>query len=117
VKFLIDACVGRRLADWLRRSGHDVVESRERGRDPGDRELLGWAAAEDRILVTMDKDFGDFIFRESARHHGLIRLPDVPAQRRILLMERLLMDHGRELSEQAIVTIRGGRIRISRSTP
>jgi predicted nuclease of predicted toxin-antitoxin system len=117
VRFLIDVCVGRRLADWLRRSGHDVVESRERGKDPGDRELLRWAAAEDRILVTMDKDFGEFIFRDSVRHHGLIRLPDVPAERRILLVERLLVDHARGLSEQAVVTIRGGRIRISRPLP
>jgi len=108
----------RRAAScWLRRGGHDVVESRERGRDPGDRELLRWAAAEDRILVTMDKDFGEFIFRESVEHHGLIRLPDVPAERRILLVERLLVDHARELSEHASVTIRGGRIRISRSVP
>jgi predicted nuclease of predicted toxin-antitoxin system len=117
VRFLIDVCVGRRLADWLRRSGHDVVESRERGRDPGDRELLRWAPAEDRILLTMDKDVGEFIFRESVQHHGLIRLRDVPAERRILLVERLLVDHARELSERAVVTIRGGRIRISRSMP
>jgi predicted nuclease of predicted toxin-antitoxin system len=117
VRFLIDVCVGRRLADWLRRSGHDVVESRERGRDPGDRELLRWAAAEDRILLTMDKDVGECIFRESVQHHGLIRLRDVPAERRILLVERLLVDHARELSERAVVTIRGGRIRISRSMP
>jgi hypothetical protein len=65
----------------------------------------------------MDKDFGEFIFRDSVRHHGLSRLPDVPAERRILLVERLLVDHARELSEQAVVTIRGGRIRISRPLP
>lgn len=57
MRFLIDRCAGRRLADWLRQQGHDVVESRERGRDPGDRTLLEWAAAEERVLVTMDKDF------------------------------------------------------------
>ena len=58
----------------------------------------------------MDKDFGEFIFWESVQHHGLIRLPDVPAvpaERRVLLVERLMMDHARERSEQAVVTIRG----------
>jgi predicted nuclease of predicted toxin-antitoxin system len=98
----------------LRAKGHDVVESRERGPDPGDRVLLEWARAEDRILVTMDKDFGAFIFIDKAPHCGVIRLPDVPADRRIRLMGKVLGDHGTALLEQAIVTVRGGRIRVSR---
>jgi uncharacterized protein with PIN domain len=60
VKFLVDRCAGRRLADWLRAKGHDVIESRERGPDPGDRVLLKWAAREERVLVTIDTDFGDW---------------------------------------------------------
>lgn len=114
MRFLIDRCAGRRLADWLRTQGHDVVESRERGPDPGDRQLLEWAAAEDRVLVTMDKDFGEHIFAGGTGHCGLVRLPDVPAERRIALMERVLADHSRELSEKSVVTVRGGRIRVSR---
>jgi predicted nuclease of predicted toxin-antitoxin system len=115
VKFLIDRCAGRRLTEWLRQVGHEVVESRERGTDPGDRALLEWAATDSMILVTIDKDFGDFVFVEKARHCGMVRLPDVPAGRRIELMETILRTRSRELSEHAIVTVRGGRIRISRS--
>ena len=114
MKFLIDRCAGRSLADWLRDQGHDVVESRERGPDPGDRILLEWAALELRILVTMDKDFGEMIFAENAAHCGLVRLPDVPAARRIELVEKLLRDHTQELADGAILTVRGERIRISR---
>ena len=40
MRFLIDRCAGRLIADWLRDEGHDVVESRERGVDPGDDLLL-----------------------------------------------------------------------------
>ncbi len=69
---------------------------------------------ETRILVTMDKDFGEFVFRERAGHSGLVRLPDVPAETRVRLMERVLREHGGELVDRAIVTVRGGRIRISR---
>jgi predicted nuclease of predicted toxin-antitoxin system len=75
VKFLIDRCAGHRLAEWLRAQGHDVVESRERGPDPGDRVLLEWARAEDRILVTMDKDFGVFIFLDKPRTAALSACP------------------------------------------
>lgn len=114
MKFLVDRCAGHRVAEWLFQQQHNVVESRERGPDPGDRTLLGWAAAEGRILVTMDKDFGELIFVEGMRHCGIVRLPDVPAARRILLMERVLADHSHELAEGAVVTVRGGRIRVSR---
>jgi len=113
VRFLIDRCAGRRLADWLREQGHDVVESRGRERDPGDRQLLEWAAAEGRVLVTMDKDFGEFVFAEKAGHCGLLPLPDVPAQQRIALMNRVLANYARELSATAVITVRGRRVRIS----
>lgn len=116
MRFLIDRCAGRRLAEWLRSEGHDVLESRGRGPDPGDRTLLDWAAAERRILVTMDKDFGEFLFVEGAPHSGLVRLPDVPVEQRIALMKRLLIDHAANLAERAIITIRGGRMRISRTS-
>lgn len=115
MRFLIDLCAGHRLAEWLRSEGHDVEESRDRGVDPGDRILLEWAFAEERVLVTMDKDFGELIFFHGVQHRGLLRLPDVPAAARIALMQEVLENHGGDLVEGAVVTVRGGRIRISRS--
>ncbi len=87
MKFLIDRCAGRLLADWLRKQGHDVVETRELGPDPGDRTLLAWAAKDIRILITIDTDFGELIYLENLLHAGLIRLPDVPARERQLIMQ------------------------------
>jgi predicted nuclease of predicted toxin-antitoxin system len=116
VKFLIDRCAGHRLAQWLQTQGHDVLESRDRGPDPGDRILLDWALAEGRILITMDKDFGAFIFVDDAQHCGIIRLPDVPVEKRIKLMEKVLATHSADLANQAIITVRGARIRVSRAS-
>lgn len=53
-----DPRAGRLIAPWLRSQEHDVVESRERGPDPGDRTLLELVASESRILITIDTDFG-----------------------------------------------------------
>ena len=114
MKFLIDRCAGHRLAEWLRQQGHDVNEVKDRGPDPGDPVLLEWGRAEDRVVVTIDKDFGALIFVDRTPHCGLIRLPDVPAVQRIALVEQVLLHHSRELTEKAIVTVRGGRIRVSR---
>jgi len=114
MRFLIDRCVGRLLADWLHKQGHDVVESRELGPDPGDRALLDWAAKETRILVTIDTDFGELIYLENLSHAGLIRLHDVPARERQLIIQDLLTRYETELQDAAIITVRGGRIRISK---
>ena len=114
MKFLIDRCAGRLLAEWLRNEGHDVVESGELGADPGDRVLLAWAAREARILVTIDTDFGELIFLENLSHAGLVRLPDIPSRERQLVMQDLLTRYQSDLEDAAIITVRGGRIRISK---
>ena len=113
MKFLVDRCAGRRLAEWLREQGHDAAESAERGEDPGDAVILGWAASEQRILVTMDKDFGELVFKDRQTHFGLVRLPDVPVEARIDIMKSLLEEQEEALSSRAVVTVRGGRVRIS----
>ena len=113
MKFLVDRCAGRRLANWLREHGHDVTEARERKPDPGDAAILQWAAAEERIVVTIDTDFGELIFVEGAEHRGLVRLPDVPAPQRIALMGDILERHAAELQAGALITVRGGRIRVT----
>ena len=90
-----------------------MIEARELGADPGDRALLERAAADGRILVTIDTDFGELVYVRRVPHAGLVRLPDVPAERRIILIAEVLKRHRQALEIQAVVTIRDGRIRIS----
>lgn len=114
MRFLVDRCAGRRLAQWLRDNGHDVVEVRTLGRDPGDRAVLELAESQERILITIDTDFGELIHLHGIPHAGLVRLPDVPAAQRIALVAEVVRRHGPALEDRALVTIRGGRVRISR---
>ena len=115
MRFLIDRCAGSLIAKWLRTQGHDVVESRERGSDPGDSVLLEWAAQESRILITIDTDFGQLVFLEGFQHSGLVRLPDVPSSERLEIIKELIERFHAELEAHAIITVRGGKIRISKS--
>jgi predicted nuclease of predicted toxin-antitoxin system len=103
------------LAEWLRASGHDVLESRLLGPDPGDLALLQRAAHEKRILITIDTDFGALIFANNVSHCGLVRLPDVSAEKRILIFKEIFARHASDLDAGAIVTVRGNRIRVSRT--
>ena len=114
MKFLIDRCAGRRLAEWLRNNGHDVLEAGTLGHDPGDRALLELAESANRVLIPLDTDFGELIYLHDAPHAGLIRLPDVPSEQRIALVAEVINRHRQALADRATITIRGGRIRISR---
>ena len=114
MRFLVDRCAGRTLAEWLKSQGHDVLESRTLGPDPGDRELLEMASEQRRILITIDTDFGQLVYVDRVSHSGIIRLPDVPSESRIRLMKAVLLEHSRELDSGAIITIRGERVRISK---
>ncbi len=115
MKFLVDRCAGRKLAEHLRAAGHDVVRATDLGPDPGDAALLHLANLANRVLVTIDTDFGALLFLKQAPHCGIVRLPDVPAERRIQLMDTVLAHHEADLDEGAVITVRGGRIRVSRS--
>jgi len=40
MRFLVDVCAGKELADWLREQGHDVKEVREYNPRMNDDEIL-----------------------------------------------------------------------------
>jgi len=82
--------------------------------DPGDADILARAVAEDRVLVTIDKDFGLLVFAEDRPHRGIVRLPDCPAKERLRILTDLLERHRDDLEARALITVRGGRVRISR---
>ncbi len=113
MRFLVDRCAGARLARWLRLVGHDVLDAGESASDPGDAELLGQAVTEDRILITIDKDFGLLVFAGEMPHRGMVRLPDCPASERITILSNLLDRHRTDLEARTVITVRDGRVRIS----
>ena len=67
--------------------------------------------------MTIDTDFGKFIHLHDVAYTGLVRLPDVPVERRLALITELIEHHDEALEAGTVVTIRGGRIRISRLPP
>ena len=74
MKFLLDSCVWGGAVERLRAAGHDVIWSGDWPVDPGDEEIMARALAEDRILVTPDKDFGELAIVRSQPHAGILRL-------------------------------------------
>jgi predicted nuclease of predicted toxin-antitoxin system len=57
VKLLLDTCIWGGAVDALKAAGHDVIWAGDWPADPGDEEILALAYQENRILITLDKDF------------------------------------------------------------
>jgi predicted nuclease of predicted toxin-antitoxin system len=51
----------------LKAGGHDVVWVRIAAPGAADREVLTWAAREERVLLTFDKDFGELARKATLR--------------------------------------------------
>lgn len=112
MKILLDTCVWGGACKELDESGHDVIWSGDWTEDPGDEEILAYAYKEGRILITIDKDFGELAIVRSAPHCGILRLVNFSALQQASVCQHILSSHGKELQKGAIVTAQPGRIRI-----
>ncbi len=74
MRFLVDECTGPAVAGWLRRQGHEVFSVYEEARGMGDEDIIRKALAENWILVTNDKGFGEKVYRERHQHKGVVLL-------------------------------------------
>jgi predicted nuclease of predicted toxin-antitoxin system len=75
VRLFLDQMFRVELAAHLRAEGHDVVRASEIGLSRADdADLLAQAIAQERVLLTMDGHFGDWVVLPLASHCGVIRL-------------------------------------------
>jgi predicted nuclease of predicted toxin-antitoxin system len=112
--------MSRKAADRLEAAGHDVVWAGDWAEDPGDDTVLARAFGEQRILVTLDKDFGELAIRLGSTHCGIMRIVNFSASQQAEACLSVLSAHGDELMSGAIVTAELGRVRIrssERKTP
>jgi predicted nuclease of predicted toxin-antitoxin system len=105
MRFLVDECTGPVVANWLRSQQHEVFSIYEERRGLDDDAILQLAFAEDQILITNDKDFGEKIFRERRPHKGviLLRLQDERAANKIAALDRLLQGYREQLGGHFVV--------------
>ena len=114
MRFLVDECAGPAVAEWLREQGHEVFSVFDEAKGISDEDILTKAAAEGWILVTIDKDFGEMIFRERRPHCGVVfmRLSDERAANKIIVIEHLLKNYSDRLGDQ-FVTVTETRVRFA----
>ncbi len=112
MKVLLDTCVWKGTKDTLAAAGYDVIWTGDWNEDPGDNSILEYAHREGRILVTLDKDFGDIAVFQGISHSGIVRLVRIPSSQQALICLHVLDKYGTELIAGAIVTAESNRLRI-----
>ena len=93
----LDQMLGLQVAQALRDEGHNVVRAFEVGQSRADdSQILQKTIAENRILITLDEDFGDWAILPLSEHPGVIRLKVNPATSNNII--KLLIPVLRDLS-------------------
>ncbi|MBW2671113.1 MAG: DUF5615 family PIN-like protein [Deltaproteobacteria bacterium] len=107
LKLYLDQMLHLDVAQALRDEGHDVVRASEVGQARSDdQEILQKAIDENRILVTLDEHFGDWVILPLSKHPGVIRLKVHPTTSKniIELLIPFLRNHShRQLKDHLII--------------
>jgi predicted nuclease of predicted toxin-antitoxin system len=114
LSFLADESCDFGIVRALRTEGHNVFAVAEMMSRSEDRQLIDFAAAEERILITEDKDFGWLLHIAGAKSNGVIFIRFPGKSRNILasVVCNVVRQHGDRLS-RSFVVVEPGYVRIS----
>lgn len=115
MRFLVDESTGPVFARWLSQKGYQVFSVYDQARGLDDELIIEKALAENWVLITNDKDFGEKVYRNHHAHRGviLVRLEDERAARKIVTLQNLLERYSDKLVDQYIV-VTEKRVRFAR---
>lgn len=72
--------------------GYDIKSVRDINPRMLDKEVLKIAVSEKRIVITMDKDFGELVYNSGLLHVGvlLLRIEDAKSDEKVKIVEKIL---------------------------
>lgn len=89
--FIVDVGVGKAIENWLFNENYKVISIRDLNPEMQDEVIIELAVKEDAIIITMDKDFGELIYKENKNHKGilLLRLEDAVAEEKLAVIQNI----------------------------
>jgi predicted nuclease of predicted toxin-antitoxin system len=116
-KFIADEGFDKAIV-LLVREDYDVLYILEMMPGISDDVILEKSRDEERILLTLDKDFGELVFRLHHKHSGVIlcRLEGLSEEDKCSLVKSTIDKYGNELYDSFTV-IQPGNIRIRNKQP
>lgn len=102
------------VADALRAEGYNVLRSCETGQERADdEEILQKAILDNRILITLDEHFGDWVVLPLSNHPGVIRIKVNPAtsEKVLRILLPFLKRHSQEEFKDHLVILLEQRVK------
>lgn len=111
--FIIDVGVGRIIENWLQQQSFSVIGIRSLNPEMTDTGMIELANKEDAIIISMDKDFGELIFKNKIQHKGvlLLRLEDAVAEENLAVIQNLFPEYLLDIKSKFAV-YQNGKLRI-----
>ncbi len=107
-KLYLDQMFRIEVAQALREQGYDVLQASEIGHARADdQQILQKAIIENRILITLDEHFGDWVILPLSRHSGVIRIKVHPttSEKVLNLLLPFLQAHSQEQFKNYLVIL------------
>ena len=116
MNLVADESIDRGIVERLRADGHDVLAIAECDPSISDDEVLDRANANGSLLLTGDKDFGEFVYRLHRIHAGvvLVRLAGLSEDSKAEIVSEVFRDREQELVG-GFAVISPGMVRIRRT--
>ena len=113
LKFVLDVGVGNKVGQHLTHQGYDALLISTINPSMSDSEILAIAENENRMVITMDKDFGELVYHSEKAHAGvlLLRLEDATGEEKVEVM-RFIIDNFKDILEHKFCVFKNGRLRI-----
>ena len=113
LKFVLDVGVGNKVGQYLTNEGYDALLISTINPSMSDSEILAIAENENRMVITMDKDFGELVYHSEKAHAGvlLLRLEDATGEEKVEVI-RFIIDNFKDLLEHKFCVFKNGRLRI-----
>ncbi|MCB0002956.1 MAG: DUF5615 family PIN-like protein [Anaerolineae bacterium] len=117
MRLLLDQGLPRSAAPMLSEGGIDTLHVGEIGYSTAeDAEIIKYAQAEDRVVVTLDADFHSLLAHSGATSPSVIRIriEGLRAQPVANLLQVVCAQTEEDLVFGAVVTVQTGRVRVRR---
>jgi predicted nuclease of predicted toxin-antitoxin system len=116
MKFIVDVGVGRIIEHWLVSQNMDVKSVIDINPSMPDNEILLFANQEERIVITMDKDFGELVFNGRHSMFGvlLLRLEGASGLEKLHIVQEIF-EHHQTLLPNHFCVYQNGNLRIKKN--